>query len=273
MILIRKRLGNQSFFYVLTRVFLNNKDYIMPYRLKFSAIYLVTTLILLIFPITLIKIFWYPYPLMQAAGAQKLLTILSLVNIGLAFALAMMIFIESKANFKKDILVSIIIQLLFLIISVYGVCKIRPVWIAYNVDRFELILNNELVNSNVHKVDKRYENPSFLFPQYIGVGFAENDKERTENMFDEALNNISLAQRPERYLPFSQMNGQIKNRAQDLELLKKYNKEDELQFVLNKYPQAGSFVPLQARAVDMTVLLDKNNEKQVIAIVNLRPWK
>jgi len=45
-----------------------------------------------------------------------------------------------------------LVQLLFLMTSIYGVYKIKPVWIAYNVDRFELILNTDLVNTKIGAV-------------------------------------------------------------------------------------------------------------------------
>lgn len=244
----------------------------MPNKLRFSIIYLVASLVTLALCTMSIKNFWYPYPLMQAAGAQNLLIIIILVNVSLAFAFAIMIFIKTKIDFKKDIIISMLIQLLFLTVSLYGVYNIKPVWMAYNVDRFELILNNDLVSSDIYKADKQYKNPNLLPPQYVGVNFAQNNEERTQNMFDEALRSISIARRPERYVPFTRINEKVRNRAQNLIFLEEYNDKTKVEFFIEKYPQADSFVPLQANAVDMTVLLDKNSDKQVIAIVDLRPW-
>lgn len=244
----------------------------MSEKLKFSTIYLSIALVLLLIAITVFKNLWYPYPLLQATGVRKLLLIIVSVNIGLAVGLAVMIFRKKKPDFIKDMLVSVLFQVLFLVISTYGVYKIKPVWIAYNVDRFELILHTDLVNTNAHKADKSFKNPSYLSPQYIGVGFSADNEERNDNMFDEVLQGISIAQRPERYLPIEQVSAQIKNRAQDLKLLEKYNDKNDVHSLLKKYPQADSFVPLQAKAVNMTVLLNKNAHNPVVAIVDLRPW-
>lgn len=245
----------------------------MTYKLNFSITYLLIAFVLLFIAITLIKNLWYPYPLMQAVGAQKLLFIIVAVNVGLAIGLAIMIFVKrKKADFIKDIAVAILIQILFLSLSVYGIYKIRPVWIAYNVDRFELILNNHLVISNMYIADKKYHFPSLLSPKYVGVSFSKDKEERTQNMFDEVFSGISVAQRPERYVPFNQVSKELKKHSQPLKILEKYNNKDEVRILLNKYPQADSFVPLQAKALDMAVLLDMNDKKQVIAIVDLRPW-
>ena len=244
----------------------------MSPKLKFSFIYLFIALSILILAIILIRHLWYPYPLLQAAGIQNLLMIIVLVNIGLAFGLAITIFRKNKPDFVKDIAISMLIQLLFLLVSIYGVYKIKPVWIAYNVDRFELILNTDLVNTNAHSTNKFFKTPSYFSPQYVGVDFSEDNEERKNNMFDEILQGISIAQRPERYIPFEQVSTKIKDRAQDLELLENYNNKDDVQYLLSKYPKADSFVPLQAKSVDMTVLLDKEADNQVLAIVDLRPW-
>lgn len=244
----------------------------MSEKIKFSIIYLSIAMVLLLVAIAAIKGLWYPYPLLQATGTQKLLQTIILVNISLAFGLAIMIFKKKKTDFVKDILISILLQVLFLIISIYGVYKIKPVWIAYNVDRFELILNTDLVNNKIDRADDRFQKPSYLSPQYVGVEFSKDNDERNNNMFDEVLQGISIAQRPERYVPFEQVSAQIKDRAQDLVLLGKHNNESDVQSLLKKYPQADSFVPLQAKAIDMTVLFDKSSEDQVVAIVDLRPW-
>ena len=183
-----------------------------------------------------------------------------------------MIFRKKKPDSIKDIIVSILVQLLFLSISVYGVYNVKPAWIAYNVDRFELILNTDLVNNKINEADDRFKKAGYLSPQYVGVQFSSNKEERNNNMFDEVLQGISIAQRPERYVPIEQVTTQIKNRAQDLVLLEQYNNKDDVQSLLQKYPQADSFVPLQAKAVSMAVLLNKDDTKQIVAIVDLRPW-
>lgn len=89
-------------------------------------------------------------------------------------------------------------------------------------------------------------------------------------MFAEALNGISLAQKPDRYVTLSKVVPQIKTHAQSLDILKNFNDGKKLQRA--KYPQANAFVPLKAGHVDMTVLLDKNTG-EVIKIVDLRPWR
>ena len=89
-------------------------------------------------------------------------------------------------------------------------------------------------------------------------------------MFTEVFGGISLAQRPERYVELNKAKKQMQQRAQKLELLQQYNNKADVEKILAKYPQATTFLPLKASAVDMTILMDQNSN--VIKIVDLRPW-
>ena len=90
-------------------------------------------------------------------------------------------------------------------------------------------------------------------------------------MFAEVLG-ISLAQRPERYVNFAQAKEQIQKRAQNLDLLNQYNDKANVEKILSKYPKATAFLPMEASAVDMTVLINKE-KGEVVKIVDLRPWQ
>lgn len=86
------------------------------------------------------------------------------------------------------------------------------------------------------------------------------------------LHLISVAQKPERYVPLDKVKNQIQKRAQSLETLNKFNDKILVQKTLSQYPQATAFVPLKANAVDMTVLINKE-KGEVVKIVDLRPWQ
>ena len=108
-------------------------------------------------------------------------------------------------------------------------------------------------------------------PQYVAVNFAKDIQQRNNDMFAEVLGGISLAQKPERYVDFSQAKAQLQKRAQSLELLPQYNDKAVVEKTLAKYPKATVFLPMKASAVDMTVLINKQGE--VVKIVDLRPWQ
>ena len=135
-----------------------------------------------------------------------------------------------------------------------------------------MVRKNELVDSNIQQAQSEFQKPSWFKPQYVGVELAKDIQTRNDDMFVEVMGGISIAQKPERYVPMAEVKHQIQQRAQNLELLKQFNDQQSVQKILAKYPQADAFVPLKATAVDMTVLINKE-KGEVVKIVDLRPWK
>lgn len=190
------------------------------------------------------------------------------VVIGPIFTL--LVYKEGKKTLKFDLIIIVLIQLLAFVYGFYSIAQGRPAWIVFNVDRFELVRKNEIVDQNINQAQPQFQQPSWLKPQFVATEFSKNIEQHNNDMFAEVLGGISIAQRPERYVDFIQAKEQIQQRAQKLELLQQYNNKTDVEKILAKYPQATTFLPLKASAVDMTILMDQNSN--VIKIVDLRPW-
>lgn len=182
-----------------------------------------------------------------------------------------MVYKEGKKTLKFDLSVIIAIQITALCYGVYSIEQGRPVWIAYNVDRFELVRKNEIIDDHIAQALPQYQRTSWFKPQYVAVEFAKDPNARSNDLFAEALGGISIAQKPERYVDFSKAKLQLKQRAKNLKELQQYNDAQQVDSILSKYPQADAFVPLKANAVDMAVLVDKKTG-EVIKVVDLRLW-
>ena len=142
----------------------------------------------------------------------------------------------------------------------------------FNVDRFELVRVNEIYDGKLEQALPQFRQPTWFKPQWVGVEFAKDANVRSDDLFAEALEGISIAQKPERYVDLSKTTTQLKQRAKSLDMLKQYNDAKHVDAILSKYPQVTGFVPLKANAVDMTVLINKD-KGEVVKIVDLRPWK
>lgn len=241
-------------------------------RLKFFLGHLSIALLIALLVIGLVFFVWYPTPLAKAVGVVQIFLMLIAIDVIIGPILGLLVYKEGKKSLKFDLAVIILIQLSAMCYGVYSLAQGRPAWLVYNVDRFELVRKNEIVDTNIRQAQAQYQQPSWLKPQYAAVQFSQNPKQRNEDMFAEVLGGVSIAQRPERYLPFSQAKQQMQQRAQPLTVLEQFNNKIEVQRILQKYPQADAWVPLKANAVDMVVLLKKDTA-EVIKIVDLRPWK
>ena len=244
----------------------------MSKRLKFFFSHLSISFLIALLVIGLVFFVWYPAPLAKAVGVTNIFLMMLAIDVIVGPILGWLVYQEGKKTLKFDLSVIILIQIAALCYGVFSIEQGRPAWLVYNVDRFELVRKNELVDTNIQQAQPQFQQPSWFKPQYVAVQFAADKKQREEDMFAEALGGISIAQKPERYADFAQAKAPIKQRAQPLALLNDFNDPNVVKMVLAQYPQATAFLPLKANAVDMVVLVNKESSS-IIKIVDLRPWK
>ena len=239
-------------------------------RLNFFLSHLFISLLIALLVVGLVFFIWYPSPLATAVGVTQIFLMILVIDVIVGPILGLLVYKEGKKSLKFDLTVIILLQLSALFYGVYSIEQGRPAWIVFNVDRFELIRKNEIMDQNINQTQPQFQQPSWLKPQFVATEFSKNIEQHNNDMFAEVLSGISIAQRPERYVDFIQAKEQIQQREQKLDLLQQYNNKPDVEKILAKYPQATAFLPLKASAVDMTVLVDQKSN--VIKIVDLRPW-
>ena len=241
-------------------------------RIKFFLSHLIISISLALLVIGLVFFIWYPSPLATAVGVTHIFLMLLVIDVILGPLLGLLVYKEGKKTLKFDLSVIILIQIAALCYGVYSIEQGRPAWLVYNVDRFELVRKNELVDTNIQQAQSQFQQPSWFKPKYVATKFAKDIQQRNDEMFAEVFSGISIAQRPERYVELTQATTQIQQRALPLKELEQYNPKTDVEKTLAKYPKADAWLPLKANAVDMVVLVNKESAS-IIKIVDLRPWQ
>ncbi|UNT64315.1 type IV pilin accessory protein [Acinetobacter towneri] len=244
----------------------------MPKRLTFFLGHLAISIIIALMAMGLVFFIWYPSPLASAVGVTQIFLMMLAIDVIVGPLLGWLIYKKGKKTLKFDLSVIILIQIAALCYGVYSIEQGRPAWLVYNVDRFELVRKNELVDTNIQQAQQQFQQPSWFKPQYVATEFAKDTQQRNDEMFAEVFSGISIAQRPERYVELTQAKTQIQQRVLPLKELEQYNSKAEVEKTLAKYPKADAWLPLKANAVDMVVLVNKESAS-IIKIVDLRPWK
>ena len=244
----------------------------MTPRIKFFLVHIITSVIIAFLLTLLVFFIWYPSPLAIAVGVTHIFLMLLVIDVILGPLLGLLVYKEGKKTLKFDLSVIILIQISALCYGVFSIEQGRPAWLVYNVDRFELVRKNELINTNIQQARPQFQQPSWFKPQYVATEFAKDIQQRNDEMFAEVLGGISIAQRPERYVELTQAKTQIQQRALPLVELQQYNPKTDVEKTLAEYPKADAWLPLKANAVDMVVLVNKESAS-IIKIVDLRPWQ
>lgn len=243
----------------------------MNNRIKFFLSHLCISVLVALIVICVVFVLWYPSPLAKAAGVTHIFLMLLVIDVILGPLLGLLVYKEGKKTLKMDLTVIILIQISALSYGLYSIAQARPVWIAFNHDRFELVRNNELKTENITHAQPQYRQPTWLQPQYVAVKQAVDLQEQQIEQMSAILNGISLAQYPERYIAIDQAKTQIQSQVRDLSQLKQWNDEKKIQAVFSQHPHANGWLPLETYGLAMVVLINKE-KAEVIKIVDLRPW-
>lgn len=244
----------------------------MKSRIKFFIGHLFISLIIALLVMGFVFFVWYPSPLASAVGVTHIFLMLLVIDVILGPLLGLLVYKEGKKTLKMDLSIIILIQIIALIYGVYSIAQARPVWIAFNYDRFELVRNNEIKVEHVKQALPRYQQPTWLQAEYVGVKQATDPQELQIEQMGAMLNGISLAQYPERYIPLEQVSEQMKMKAHALSELNRWNSDMVVQQKIRAYPEATAWIPLETYGVPMVVLINKD-KGEVVKIVDLRPWK
>jgi hypothetical protein len=118
---------------------------------------------------TFVLLVWYPAPLPRLQGVPAILGLLALVDVVVGPMLTLVIASAKKdrRQLTRDLAVIGTVQLAALIYGVHSVFVARPVFIVFNVDRFDAVLANDLVRGDRFPYrTKEFEQTSVLGPRW-----------------------------------------------------------------------------------------------------------
>lgn len=114
----------------------------MSLRVKFFIKHLSISIIVALLVLTWIFTVWYPAPLTKATGVTPIVLLMLAIDIIVRPVLGFIVYKAHKKFLKFDLAVVILLQLAAFSYGVYSLAEGRPVWMAFNGSRFELIRNN-----------------------------------------------------------------------------------------------------------------------------------
>lgn len=212
---------------------------------------------------------WYPAPLGQLLEIDKILGLIFFVTL-CSGPLLTSLFIRSGVNFNLfDFSGIIVLQLLIFISSIYVVTQARPVWIVFNVDRFDLVQSKDVDAMYINKAVFPFRKMSWLGPQWVASVFPKKINEKNELLIQSSLGGPDLPQRPDLYVDLSTIS--YLATAKPLNSLINFNNKFNVEKALLKFPTADAWLPLVSGKKFAVVLINKN-KKVPLGIAILNPW-
>lgn len=214
---------------------------------------------------------WYPAPFHIAVGVMDVFLILLGVDVIIGPLLTMVVYRPGKKSLHFDLMTIAILQLSAFSYGMWTVAEGRPVWLVFNVDRFDLVQRYQVDERKINETKPEYRSPPWWGAQWVAALPPSGLEQKQTVMFEAVFSGVDVPQRPELYLPLRAVADAIRQRSRPIDELARYNALNNVAALHKRWPEADAYLPMMARVKPMTVLINKESAK-VITVVDLAPW-
>lgn len=247
-------------------------------RWKACAIHLGISAIVGTVVIATMLLVWYPGPFFTAMGGNDLVIILLAVDVVLGPLITLVIFNPGKrpALLRLDFAIIGALQAAALAYGVSVIAEVRPVYMVFTVDRFDLVAANDIKAQELAKVaDPRFRSIPWGRPATIAVANPTDPQEQMR-IIQSALEGADLQTFPQYYVDYEKFARQALKASKPYAVLRRRHPEsiavlDKRLAELGRKEEEVRFLPLKARKTDYCVLIDARNGA-VLGFLELYPW-
>jgi hypothetical protein len=224
---------------------------------------------------------WYPGLLARAVGVVNIFVLLLAVDLVIGPVVTLIVFDPVRKKWpelRRDMLVIAVLQMAALLYGVHSVFIARPVYVVYNVDRFDLVCANDITPEELDKaVAGEFASLPYWGPRWVAARIPSDPKQHDEVLMNALAGKGDLPQLPQYYERYEAFKLDIIKRSAPLDALVAFNqdRQDQVAQLKATYQQLGldvGYLPLKAKAQDLTVLINRANA-QVLALSDLKPWQ
>lgn len=243
-------------------------------RWRAAGAHLVISAVVAVALVALLLLVWYPGPLYEAGGGERLTFILVAIDIVVGPILTLLVFRAGKPGMKFDLAVIALLQVGFLAYGLSVISAARPAYVAFAIDRFVAVGANQLTDHRLAEASRpEFARRPWTGPVWVGVERPEDPHEADRVLSSFLAGDGDLERFPKFYVPYAEQAAQAGRRAKPLTELKgKPGEAAELQRVRAAFPGIEfGWLPMVARSRDMTVIL-RRDTGEVLEIVRVDPW-
>ena len=247
-------------------------------RFKAFAIHLCISALIAVVVVSTMLFVWYPGTFFDAMGGNTLVMILVGVDVVLGPLITLIIFNPLKARhlIRLDLTLIGIVQAAALAYGVAVVAEVRPVYLVFTVDRFDLVAATDIQDEELAKVTRaEYRDIPWGKPRTVAAQMPADTNEQLR-IIQAGANGADLQTFPQHYVPYETLASAALARAKPLADLRKRH-PDELAAIDKAVKETGRgddglrFLPLKARNQDQAVLLDAKTGA-IAGFARVNPW-
>jgi len=205
---------------------------------------------------------WYPRPLFEAEGGLGLLFILVGVDVVVGPLITSVIFKSGKPGLRFDLCTIAVLQSAALIYGCYVVAEVRPAFIAFVKDQFEVVGAIDLNPADLKEARRaEFRRIPLTGPVWVAVEPPTDEKERQHLIFLALGGGKDMRHFPKYYVPYEEYKQNVLATGRTLEQVRR--SEPEFARAIERYlADSGRresevlYFPLRASRAWGAVLVD-----------------
>ena len=205
---------------------------------------------------------WYPYPYREISGGRELFFLVMGVDVVLGPLVTFILFNPTKTRraLTLDFSVVAVLQLSALVYGLWTVSVARPVYLAYEYNRFRVVHAIDVPHELLEKAQPAYRWLPWTGPKAVGLRDFRDGNEQADATLA-ALNGLQLSFRPDLWVPYEQVHASVLKESRPLAALRT-RFPDQAALIDQSAKQIGrpvsdlAYVPMVGRKTFWTVVLD-----------------
>lgn len=171
---------------------------------RFALRHLAISVLIAVLCAALVFGVWYPYPYSQLAGGRELFALVMTVDVVIGPLLSLVVYSPTKprAELWRDIGFIALAQAVALGYGLYSVAEARPVWLAFEGDRFRIVAIPDIDRTKLSGAPMHLRQLSLIGPKLVGVKLIGSDDPGYLKSLEQAIEGNHPAYRPERWTDF-----------------------------------------------------------------------
>jgi hypothetical protein len=244
-------------------------------RLRAGGVHFAISLAIATSVFLVIYFVWFPGVLFEGAGGRDLLRLIFFVDVTLGPLLTFIVFVPGKKSLVFDLAVIAAMQLAALGYGVWTMFEIRPVYIVFVKDRFELARADDISAEELAKVrGTPLARLPLDGPHLMGARLPTDPDEQFRISQSALAGGPDLYGYPRYYRPYEEVRGEVLRASAPAGDLRKYNDPARVAEAIARSgrPEAElRYAAMRSGKTDLAVLVDARTG-DLVAITALRPW-
>lgn len=224
---------------------------------------------------------WYPAPYGALAGGLFLWGLLATVDVTCGPLLTLVVFDQRKPRreLRRDISFIVLFQLAALSYGLYSIMQARPIYLAYEGNRFRLVSMADVDADKLSEASLEFRSLGYGGPRLLGVRLTEPTDPAFQSSILLSMQGLPPAFRPSRWVSYESLLPELQDALQTIASLK--DKHPDAATRINRLlkqngliEEAAGYLPLDAAKADPSnwVVIVKRDSGALKAFLPLDGW-